>query len=109
MAIQIVQEEERLTHQSEGSKSFYRRISTLRRGRIVKKHTNRGKTDWNEVTIDILAYVVLGWETVRLGKKEVPFDPELVPRLPDEILSDILELSGGASPIETKEVPTGET
>lgn len=105
MAIQIVQDDERLTYEAEGSEIYYRRISTLRRGRIIKKHTKRGKADWNGITKDILAYVVLGWKAVRLGKKEVPFDADLVPSLPDENLTDILVLSGGSSPEDIEEVP----
>ena len=54
MAIQIVQDQERLLYEADGSRIFYRRISTLRRGAIVKKHTKRGKTDWNAVTADML-------------------------------------------------------
>lgn len=98
MPIQIVKDDERLTHKSEGSKIFYRRISTLKRGFIVKKHTKRGKTDWNAVSKEILEYVILGWEKVQLKKKDIPFDSDMIMALPDDELVEILEKSGGSNP-----------
>lgn len=106
MAIQIVKAEEKFTYQSDGSKIFYRRIPSFTRGQIVKRHTKRGVSDWNKVTRDVLAYVITGWENIKSGADEIPFDPELVPQLPEETLTDILDLSGGASPEgETDEDP----
>ncbi|MFH2012518.1 MAG: hypothetical protein ABIJ37_07470 [Pseudomonadota bacterium] len=98
MPIQIVQDEERLTYENDGSKIFYRRVSTLRRGRIVQKHTKRGKTDWNAVTKELLEDVILGWENIEKAGKKVPFSQDLIPCLPDDVISDILELSGASSP-----------
>jgi len=103
MAIQIVRDEERLVYEAEGSKIFYRRISTLRRGGIVRKHTKRGKTDWNAVTKELLEYVVLGWENVERAGKPVPYSPELVMLLPEEVLSDLLELCGANIGTESEE------
>ena len=65
MPIQILQDDEKLIYTMAGSKIFYRRISTLKRGSIVRRHTKRGKTDWN-VTTDILMVVILGWEAVQV-------------------------------------------
>lgn len=98
MPIQIVQSEEKLTYETEGSKIFYRRISTLKRGTIIKKRTKRGKPDWAAITEDILRYVVTGWENVQRAGVEITFDPELITALPEDVLTDILELSGGANP-----------
>lgn len=98
MAIQIVQDEEKLTYEAEGSKIFYRRISTLKRGVIVKKHTKRGKVNWNPVTKDILEYVVTGWANVQKAGKDIAFDKGIIMCLPEDTLTDILELSGGANP-----------
>jgi len=102
MAIQLVRTDEKLIYKSEGSKIFYRRISTLKRGSIVKKHTKRGKTNWNAVTEDILRYVVIGWDGVQQDGKDVTFDHDLSLMLPEETLTDILELSGGADPGQEK-------
>ena len=98
MAIQIVQSNEKLVYKAEDSKIFYRRISTLKRGAIVKKNTKRGKTDWNKTTSDILAYVITGWENVQQAGQDIPFDSDLIVKLPEDTLTDILELSGGANP-----------
>jgi hypothetical protein len=96
MPIQLVQDEERKVYKMGGSKIFYRRISTLKRGAIVKRHTKRGKPDWNAVAEDILRYVVLDWETVQVEGRDTPFDPDLLARLPEDNLSELMVLSGGA-------------
>jgi len=96
MPIQIIQDDEKLTYEMAGSKILYRRISTLKRGSIVRKHQKRGKTDWNAVTAEILQYVILGWEAVQAKGQDIPFDAELALKLPEDVLSDILALSGGA-------------
>jgi len=98
MAIQIIQTEEKLIYEAEDSKIFYRRISTLKRGTIVKRHTKRGKTDWNAVTGSVLDYVIIGWENIQQAKKDIVFDQDLIMALPEDTLTDILELSGGANP-----------
>jgi hypothetical protein len=104
MAIQIVRSKERITYKDEDSKVYYRRISTLKRAAIVKHRTKRGKPDWTAITADILNYVIVGWETVQDEGVDIAFDAELITALPEDTLTDILELSGGANPgMEDKE------
>ena len=98
MAIQLVQKEERLTYIDQKSEIYYRRISTLKRGEFVKRHTKRGKTDWPAVTEDTFLYVILGWKTVQRAGGDIVFNPDLITDLPEDTLTDILELSGGANP-----------
>jgi hypothetical protein len=54
------------------------------------------------VTEDILLYVILGWKTVQRAGVDIVFDPDLITDLPEDTLTDILELSGGANPEEPK-------
>lgn len=96
MPIQILKEEERHTYELDGSKIQYRRMSTLKRGQVVRRHTRRGKVDWDAVTREMLQYVITGWENVQSGGQSVPYSPELVTQLPDEVTNEILELSGAA-------------
>lgn len=104
MAIQLVQSGEKLTYEAEESEIYYRRISTLKRAAIIKRHTKRGKPDWAAITKEILEYVITGWKTVQEAGVEIAFEPELVTALPEDTLTDILELSGGANPeLEDKE------
>lgn len=103
MPIKIITEEERLKYEKDGSIIFYRRISTYKRSLIMKRHTKRGKTDFGAVTKDMMEYVVLGWEGVQGGGKQIAFDPELIPFLPEEDTTEILELSG-ASDTEGNEI-----
>jgi hypothetical protein len=105
MPIQIVQEEERLIYENEGSRIFYRRIPTVKRSFIIKKNTKRGNTDWAAVTKDFLEYAILGWGGVEKGGKPIPFSPELVQYLPDEDSTAILDLCGASSALEKEDVP----
>jgi hypothetical protein len=95
MPIQIVQDDERLTYENAGSKIFYRRISTAKRSAIVRKHTKRGKTDWNAVTSDLVTAAIIGWSNVQVKGKDVQYDPDLALKLPEEVLSEIVALTGG--------------
>ena len=105
MAIQLIRKEEKLIYKAEGSEIFYRRVSTLRRAAIIKKHTKRGKVNWGAVTADLLKEAITGWATVQQAGIDIPFGPELITALPEETLTDILELIGVASPETTEEVP----
>ena len=96
MPIQILRDEERLVYENAGSKIFYRRVSTYRRGLIMKRHTKRGQVDYIAVTRELMEYAILGWEGVERNGKAVPFDPELIPNLPEEDSQAILELCGAS-------------
>lgn len=95
MPVQIVKKEERLTHKQGGSTFFYRRIPSRQRAAIVRKNTKRGKTDWNAVTAGIIEFVILGWEKVQAEGKDIPFDSEMAMDLPEDVLSEIINLAGG--------------
>jgi len=103
MAIRLIQDDERLVYEVEGSRIFYRRLSSLRRARIIRKHTKRGKTDWSAVTQEMLEEIITGWEGVEGPDGPVEFSRDLVTRLPDDVVTDILELSGASSPDEGAE------
>jgi hypothetical protein len=103
MPIQLIQDDERLIYQMAGSEIHYRRIPTRKRAAIVKKHTERGKTNWDAATAEILEYVVLGWKGVQVKRQDVPFSPGLVATLPEDVLTEVLKLSGGAGDDEILE------
>ncbi len=67
----------------------------MRKNAIIKKYTKRGKVDFGAVALDELRFIITGWEGVQDGGKDIPYDAELVERLPGDYLNDILELSGG--------------
>jgi len=97
MPIQIIDNDEKLTYEIEGSKIFYRRITTLKRGVIVKRHTKRGKADWNAITEEMLRYIITGWKNVQKSGEEITFDPDLITAIPEDVLTEILELAGAPS------------
>ena len=98
MPIRLIKDEERLVYEAEGTKIFYRRISDVKKAANVKRYTKKGKTDWGAVTSDLLRQIVLGWENMKDGDMDVPFDPELVTRLPGDVVEDLLNLSGAGNP-----------
>jgi len=108
MPIQIVKDDERLTYKSEGSKIFYRRIPTAFRSFVVKKHTKRGKPDWPVITKELMEWAILGWENVQDKGKDIPFAKDMIMALPDDVLTDILEISGATIPQsdEDEETPS---
>lgn len=95
MPIQIIQDDEKFTYENAGSKIFYRRISTARRSSIVRKHTKRGKTDWNAVTSDLVIEAIIGWENIQARGKDIPYSADVALKLPEEVLSEIVSLTGG--------------
>ena len=98
MPIKLIKDEERLVYEAEGTKIFYRRISDVKKAANVRRYTKKGKTDWGAVTSDLLRQIVLGWENMKDGDMDVPFDPELVTRLPGDVVEDLLNLSGAGNP-----------
>ena len=97
MPIQIVQRDERLVYESDGSKIFYRRIPIRQQNLIVKKYTKRGKTNWAEVTKEFLDYMILDWDDVEVDGKAVNFDRGLLTQLPPDVVNDLLDRSGAAN------------
>jgi len=97
MPIQIVQQEERLVYETDGSKIFYRRIPISQQNAIVKRHTKKGKTNWSEVSKEFIEYIVLGWEDVEMGGQNINFDQSFLPFLPPDVVTDLLDRSGAAS------------
>ena len=94
MTISIVRDDEKLVYEDGESKIFYRRIPDTKIAFFQKKFTKRGKPDWGLITKAILEYIVTGWEKVKDGSKNIPFDTELVVQLPGDVTSELLELSG---------------
>jgi len=93
--IQLVQNDEKLIYENGGSKIFYRRISALKRGEIIRKHTSKGKTDWTGATTGILEYAVIGWDNVQVKGENIPYDADVLKGLPESVRSDLVDLLGG--------------
>ncbi len=95
MAIQIVNKDEKLVYKMAGSRIFYRRITASKRKAIINANTQRGETDWEAVTADLIDFAIIGWENIQDQGKDVPFDDTLKTSLPEDVLSDIVKLLGG--------------
>ena len=97
MAIRIVKETERLEYKQDISKIYYRRISGYQQGLIQKRHTKKGKPDWNAVTREMMEYIVLDWENVEIEKDEyLPFSKDMISNLPQDDQLELLELAGAS-------------
>lgn len=105
MPVQLIDDNERLVHTVGESRFYYRRIPSGRRGRLIKQHTKRGVVDWTAVTAELLRWAITGWDEVYSGGAVVPYDNELVPRLPEEVTIQILDLAQAAE----GEAAEGET
>jgi hypothetical protein len=103
MPIQIIQDDEKFTYENAGSKIFYRRISTARRAAIVRKNTKRGKSDWSAVTAELITAGIIGWENVQVKGAAVPYSDELALKLPEEVLTELVNLLGGTGEDQTDE------
>lgn len=95
--ITLVSEAERLIYTSGRAKIFYRRVPSLKRALGVKRHTKRGQTDYSAVAAELLVWAILGWEGVDDGKNDVPFAPELIASLPEDVRGDLMTLTGAAT------------
>jgi len=96
MAVKLIKDDERLVLYSHGAKFFYRRIRPVERQNIIRKHTKRGDVDWGAASMEMLRLCVKGWEGVGNEDGEIPFSPELLNDLPEEILIEIMEATGAA-------------
>jgi hypothetical protein len=98
MAVRIVTDEEELKIEIEGSIFQYKRIPTKERANIVQRHQpkrGQGEPNWDNVMVSMLEYGITGWEKVETPDGEgVPFDPDLVARLPHTVQIELLDVLG---------------
>lgn len=99
MAIKLINPDEKLTFKRSdlGLEISYRRPTQTERAVWERKATKKGVVDGNLVAEKALEFSVLGWKgVVDDNGKAVPFNPELIPALPLEIIVELLELLGVA-------------
>ena len=101
MKIELVSNDEKLTHEIGDSKVFYRRIPTNIMNGFQKRLTRRGITDWVSVTEEALKWAVLGWEGFTVGGKDVEYSVELLFKIPSDIVNDLVVKFGVAEMVET--------
>lgn len=98
MPVRLVSEQEKLVVEIEGSKFFYRRIKSIERQNIIRKHSRRGNildANWGAATQEMIKLCVTGWENVIDGNGEpIKYEPELIESLPDSVLTRISEAIG---------------
>ena len=104
--LRIIDEDERLVFGSMKSLGFeieYRRIPNTLRNSIAKRYTRIAKrgievTDWGPASLEMLQYIILGWcgfyKIVDGKEGNVPYSSETIQFIPDDIQTEILELSG---------------
>ena len=101
MGLRLIKTDERLVHNGEGFKMFYRRLPNHVRAGIVKRYTKRGIVDFYGASVAQLEYCVTGWEGVYEENADgtrvnIPFDQEKIRYIPDDVQADLLELIGAA-------------
>lgn len=98
--IRLVDDTESLAYKVAGTKTkiFYRRISAERARVLTNLHTKRGELDTDGFSRQLLQEHVMGWENVLdKGNKPIPYNFELIYKLPNPILVDLIGKINGDS------------
>jgi hypothetical protein len=94
-AVVLVEEDERLRHVSGSSVFYYRRLPSPVRNRLEQRHTKRGNLQWGSFMDSIMRWCLLGWDGVTNRQGEaVPFDPELIEKLPADLQVELQDKMG---------------
>ena len=92
MPVQIISKTEVLEKKIFGTIFYYRRALSQEWNNLVRKNTNRGVTDFDEVGMEILKTHLTGWKDLKdEDEKEVPFNIDTIELIPQEILSELIK------------------
>jgi hypothetical protein len=94
MPLELISDTEELVFRIDDAEIYYRRIPPEIRAAIVKKHTKRGEVNWIEAALEMCTRFVTGWKNVGFQGKNVAYKIDLIRRLPDSVLSDLMEAMG---------------
>ncbi len=94
MPVRLINPKERLKLQIDGSVFYYRRLRSIERNNIIKKHTRRGEVDFTAAALEMIQMCLLDWDNVFDGEKKVKFDKSLVENFPEEVLIEIQKAIG---------------
>ncbi len=94
MPVKLINQNERLKLEIDGSTFYYRRLKSIERNNIIKKHTRRGEVDFAAAAIEMISTCLLDWDNVYDGDKKVKFDKNLVDSFPEEVLIEIQKAIG---------------
>lgn len=120
MAIEIIDQDEKLVKEFEGSRITFRRVDQETVDRLEKKHTvKRGRDRSGNPIIevneaerrkDLIDHIIIGWENVThpVTKEPVECSRENKQRLPQRVLVDIIEaaMDTVSDEDELKNLPT---
>lgn len=105
MAIRLIEDDERNEFAFEDSKLFYSRPSPGTKARWTKANTNsKGHINWNKLAMVAITESVSGWKGVIDGKgNEVPFEKELLKKLPGDVVEEFIAHLDLADPDQVSE------
>lgn len=73
------------------TKFLYRRVTAGDWAMISKKHTVRGVVDMQAAGMELLKRYLLNWTNLQdIDGNDVPFNPEIIPFIPDAVLADLV-------------------
>lgn len=99
MSIRIIRKNEKNVYRWDDTEIYYRRVSSSVSSKINEEHKKRGVIDVTAAGMATLEWAITGWKGVLdENDQEIPFDPELIKDLPDEILLEIANRLREASP-----------
>lgn len=99
MSIKLINQNERLTYEIDGSVFIYRRVLPNDWNEMKKKHTKRGYIDFMSAGFELLETHIIDWKNVTdTNGKEIKFNPDLVRMLPDPVCAELVEAINGTYP-----------
>ena len=100
MAVRLISDTERNVFEFDGSRFYYRRISSNQAVIINKKHLKRGVVDQHAAGLETVQWCLIDWEHVLDGDGlEIPFSKDLVPALPDDLVNELHMALRESSPV----------
>ena len=100
MAIYLVQDDERNSHQIGDATFIYKRMPSHIQKGFEAKHRKKGEVDMRAVLELCLEYCLIDWSGVKPHKdaEDIPFSKDLIQYLPEAIKTELISLLYEGSP-----------
>lgn len=92
--LHLMDEEQELSVEIEGTEFFYHQIHGKVRERIIRSHEKRGRTNWVGAMYDMLKHAITRTKNLHFKGKVVEWKPEFVYRLPEDAIEILQERTG---------------
>lgn len=95
MPVTIISKTETLEKRIYGTIFYYRRVFNQAYNALIRKHTARGNTNFDEVGLELLQTHLIGWKNLKDNNdKDIPFNVETIDLIPPDILAELIRAIG---------------